>query len=613
MAEDLLQPLDSYNMILKNKHHENTVKYFDDLVKKSNIDIESNKRTVKAYKNLENEIKALNKKLKWKKFWRVICCIFFIFIFIVFIFLNKQIKDLKEQIAKMSDKAKKLLDEAWAQMAPLNRLYDWNIPASICNMDTDLIKFDKYFDAEKFQYLYEAFGLDENDEENVSTVLVQSGEIYGNPFLLCKDYRQDWYDHEYTNSITIHWTTVVSDKNGTRTVHHSQVLTASVYKPAPSYCYVTYLVYGNDAAPKLVYSRVPSNASGKSEKDINKMVKKGSKALDKKAKHDLMDNDSTTNYTKLGNDEFETLYGGTNRNNEVEYRLLMTPLAQKNLLKLIKTPEPYGDDFYFNKDKKLNYVQSLHSQSFDYKANPEYFLDYDYENARKRFISYNDLYFQSIYFDLLPVISIPIYQQQKSLKYIYKENYKSNITSYEHEVLANSFKRSVFMPEGSKTDAILKTSFDHSNGKVDKVNVTAHSFKTVKHIENVTKMGGDGRLHTIPVEWLEYVPLTKVTSMGTTVSGASRSGFMNLANMPQFKAMMTGLGAYTFQRGLFAFILNGDLTNKAASNIENTVNVDNNSNIENNIFNSVNKAVKEAESQVEMNVGNEDSSNQGSN
>ena len=59
--------------------------------------------------------------------------------------------------------------------------------------------------------------------------------------------------------------------------------------------------------------------------------------------------------------------------------------------------------------------------------------------------------------------------------------------------------------------------------------------------------------------------------------------------------------------------MNGNLTDKQASNIENTVNIDNNSNIENNILNSVNKAIKEAESQVDMNVANEDSSNQDSN
>ena len=80
-----------------------------------------------------------------------------------------------------------------------------------------------------------------------------------------------------------------------------------------------------------------------------------------------MDNDPTTNYQRFGNDEFEVLFGGTNRNNELEYRLLFTPLAQKNLLSIIKNPIPYGDDFSFIKDKMINVIRSNHSQTFDYR------------------------------------------------------------------------------------------------------------------------------------------------------------------------------------------------------------------------------------------------------
>ena len=615
MADELLlEPQQAYKKLYKNKHHENTVKYFDELVKKAGINIEENKKTVDKYKNINEEIKKLKKKRGWLKFWRVMCCIIFILIFIVFIWLNKKIKALTDQINNMEGEAEKLLNLAWSQMSALNNLYDWNIPSTICNMDSDLIHFDKYFDAEKFQYLYDAFGLDENDEKNVSTVMVQSGEIYGNPFLMCRDYRQDWYQKTYTGSITIHWTSVVHDKNGTRTVHHTQTLTASVQKPAPSYGYVTYLVYGNDAAPKLSFSRGPSNASGKDEKAINKMVKKEAKQLDKKAKHDLMDNDPTTNYTRLGNDEFESLFGGENRDNEVEFRLLFTPLAQKNLINLIKDPEPYGDDFYFTKKKKLNYIQSRHSQSMNYNPSPNFFYNYDYEAARKHFIEYNDLYFQAFFYDLCPIISIPIYQQQKSLKYIYKDNYRSNMVSYEHEVLANSFDRGLFKHANSKTDAILKTSFDHSNGKIDSVKVTAHSFDIARRTEYITQMGGDGRLHTIPVHWDEYLPLEKETDMATVVSGKSKNAFKALIEGPQLKGLISGLnGNYVFQRGLFAFILNRAMNPNEASNIESSV-VENNSNINTNILNNsaseVKEAVKEAEKSVDMNVSNEDLANQ---
>ena len=99
------------------------------------------------------------------------------------------------------------------------------------------------------------------------------------------------------------------------------MLRASITRDAPYYQYVTYIVYGNDAAPKLVFSRGPSKGANLEGKQLKKFVKKGANKLDEKQKRDLMDNDPTTNYTRLGNDEFEVLFGGTNRDNEVEYRM----------------------------------------------------------------------------------------------------------------------------------------------------------------------------------------------------------------------------------------------------------------------------------------------------
>ena len=40
MTDDsILEPLDKYNNLLKKLHHENSEKYFDDLVKKSGINV----------------------------------------------------------------------------------------------------------------------------------------------------------------------------------------------------------------------------------------------------------------------------------------------------------------------------------------------------------------------------------------------------------------------------------------------------------------------------------------------------------------------------------------------------------------------------------------------
>ena len=57
------------------------------------------------------------------------------------------------------------------------------------------------------------------------------------------------------------------------------------------------------------------------------------KKLEKKSRKSV---NQGTNYTVFGNSEFEVLFGATNRNHEVQFRLLFTPLAQTELLKLMK-------------------------------------------------------------------------------------------------------------------------------------------------------------------------------------------------------------------------------------------------------------------------------------
>lgn len=590
MGTDILEPLDSYKMMLKDKHHDNTVKYFDDLVKESKVDIEENKRIVKRY----NDAKAQLDKVTSKKNGFVTLKVFmFIFGFagigigilmmilggngtisaglgiglgigliaigillfvLYFVKLKKVIKNLKDVIKKMEEKCQKILDEAWANMAPLNALYDWNIPATITNKDTDLIKLDKYFDPAKFEYLKNKFGFDDMNEKTVSTVTVQSGSILGNPFLICKDLNQDWKNVTYEGTLVIHWTETVHTKEGTRIVHRTQTLVATVTKPAPDYNYDTYLVYGNEAAPKLKFTRHPSSGANLDDKKLDKFVEKEAKSLDKLEKKALMDGNPDTNFQKLGNDEFEALFGATDRNDELEFRLLFTPLAQKNLIKLIRSKEPYGDDFYITKDKKLNYVQSLHSQSFNYRANPEIFMDYDFERAKKNFIDYNDNFFKSFYFDLAPLISIPLYQQTKTREFIYNEGFNKNTTSYEDEVLANQFDSRLFAHPESRTRNILKANFVSKVGNLDNITITAYGFKTVKHTDLIPTMGGDGRMHSVPVEWIEYLPVSKETPFVATEKETTRNGFNNLINTPQFKAIVSKLGAYHFERGLFAYV-----------------------------------------------------------
>ena len=602
-SDALDEPLEGYNKVYKDLHLRHTEELFDKLVEKSKIDVDANKRTVAEYKKKLAEIeqvKGIISKARALRTFLIVACVIIaiagialllsgingtlalwagivgiivpvalIAVLIVLIVkkINPKIKSNEAIREKLQAEANKLLNEAWAQMASLNALYDWDIPQRLVTKTVPVIEMDNNFDEERFTYLREKFGFGRNSDVTRSTQFCQSGAIHGNPFLILKDLKQSWKQQVYTGAITIYWTTTVRTKNGTETVHHSQVLTASITRPKPVYDYETYLVYGNEAAPNLSFSRRPSGVTGLSEKQIEKKVASGAKKLDKKARQAVTGGKS---YTRLGNDEFEVLFGGTDRDNEVEYRLLFTPLAQKSLLKLIKTPQPYGDDFALRKSKKLNFVRTAHAQGFDYEVDPVNFIHYDYEAARKNFIQINTTYFKSLYFDLAPLMSIPLYQQHKTREFIYDYPYSSNVSCYEHESIANSFKKDLLRPAGAATPSILKTSLISKEGNADSVMITANAFRGERRVSYFPRLGGDGRTHMVPVIWIEYLPIERNTLMAVQQRPSTRLDINMTSTKSEFRDMLnkySDRGAWLYERGVFAMLTGKPVTAAAVKGI----------------------------------------------
>lgn len=602
-SDALLEPLDGYNKLYKDLHLRFTEENFDELVEKGKVDIEANKRTVAEYKHKLSEIEKIKNSIAKSKALRVFLIILsvilgiagivalvsaigeslplwagivalavaaaLIVLFIILIIkkINPKIKKNEQIREALQAEADKLLKEAWAQMAGLNALYDWEIPQKLVTKTIPVIEMDENLNEERFTYLHEKYGFAKNGDVTRSTQFCQSGAILGNPFVILKDLKQSWKRQAYTGAITIHWTTTVRTKEGTKTVHHSQVLTATLFKPKPVYDLDTYLVYGNEAAPNLTFSRVPSGMSGKSEKQIKRFVSSKAKKLDKKARSAVSSGES---YTRLGNDEFEALFGGTDRDNEVEYRMLFTPLAQKSLLRLIKTPEPYGDDFTMQKIKRLNFVRSKHAQGFDYEVDPVNFIHYDYEEVKANFIRINTTYFKSLYFDLAPLISIPLYQQTKTREFIYGRSFASNFSCYEHESIANSFKKELLKPDGSATPSILKTELIGKQGDADSVLITAYAFRGERRITYVPRFGGDGCTHLVPVVWIEYIPIEKRTQMALQKKQSSRLEFNLNSAKPEFKDMLKDYStrrACLYERGVFAMLTDARLTASALGRI----------------------------------------------
>ena len=587
---DMTEPLKVYNYFLKDAVHQAAEAYFDGLVLKNNIDPELNRQTIRElakYRQKANEVKKKLDGKKGLKGFTTFCIIFFFAVavlalivgivnwsnlwWLIFVslgcvaaaiglifaskVLNKKISEIQAKYDKLYQKCEELLEEARNQMEPLNRDYDWNAPARIFDEAFDLVKFDEVFDQSKFYYLRNKYGFMEN-EDNISSLFIQSGSILGNPFILERNRVREIRNHTYTGSLTIHWTTV-SGSGKNRTVHHhTQTLTASVVKPRPEYFTETWLVYGNEAAPRLSFSRVPNAASKYDEKHLKKYVENFEKDLDKKIKNRGYDKKP---FTMMSNTEFEALFNATNRDNDVEFRLLFTPLAQKNMLDILKN-SPYGDDFRFIKNKQLNYIMSAHMQNADIDTNPDRFRNHDHDEAKKFFINYCDNYFKVFYFDLAPLMAIPLYQQHEAFEHIFKGTLDPNLTSFECEVMANHFDQSYFKHEDSSTEAILKREFVKTNGKKgDLVNIHAYSYKAIPHTEYITKMGGDGLPHQVPVVWYEYIELEQVTPLAVQTCHSSekkfRNGIQNQA-LRDFLSRLNERGVIIYQRGLISFFLN---------------------------------------------------------
>jgi len=537
--------IDSYKNYYRDLHNKNVTEYFDSLVELSKIDIEETRKINSEIREASSQINALNSRIRKRTAVLILLIVLTVAAALVilsqiaamvqagpellqliitfvgaafgglFIFLitrfNPKTKELKAEKSKLEEKVNDLTAEAWEQMRPLNELFTFKMSPELFRKTMPYINFDKIFDSKRLDFLVGKFGLSKRRKDDRSALFVQSGDINGNPFFICTDLIHEMWTKTYTGSITIHWTSTSYSNGKSVTKHHSQVLTASVEKPCPYYRKETYLVYGNEAAPDLIFSRRDSDAENMNQKQIDRHVNRKIKKLQKLAEKSVSRGDG---FTVMGNSEFEVLFGATDRNNEVQFRLLFTPLAQKQLLEVMKEKEiGFGDDFSFIKHNMLNYIYPQHLQNFNLNVKPDYFRGFDYDSVRSKFIDYNNEYFRQLYFAFAPVLAIPLYQQQKPREFIYKDLYASRASFYEHEYVANNMNVKVLAHPLSVTPNILKTSVIGSDGKSDIVRVTAFGYRTEERVDYVEKLGLDGEIHSVPVHWTEYIPVFKDTDI----------------------------------------------------------------------------------------------------
>lgn len=529
MVEDIYDPLTEYVNVFHDRFKQVAEDTFAQLAAEANVDVDANAETcLQIYAN-EASLSSVKSRISRWTAWQVflwICVVGGIVAAVLYreelepwaialiavaalgivVYLFKSVhpllKKMKSEHQALTATVIRLKKEAWDQMAPLNRLYDWDVLTRMMSQTVPRLEFDPYFTTQRLADLKMTYHWDDSFNAERSVVYSHSGLINGNPFVICRTRKMEMGTKTYYGSKTITWTERERGSDGKyHTVHRSQTLTASVTAPYPGYYEKTRLIYGNTAAPDLVFSRHQSGLAGK-EKSL--AYKAARRSLRKKAR-DLKHND----FAMMTNEDFEVAFNTSNRNSNQQFALLFTPLAQESMLKLLtNTSAGYGDDFDFIKHCMINTIIPDHLQGLDLDMNPDQYRNFDYNRAKADFYDINARYFRAIYFSLAPLLCVPMYQQIRPQSAIYGHDMQRHSSFWEHEALANFWGQDHFKHPDCVTDCILKTEQRETEGDSSTITVYAYGYRSVRRLTYVSKYGGDGRWHNVPVYWDEYLPVT---------------------------------------------------------------------------------------------------------
>ena len=581
----MLEPLKFYEQVGKSTHEQNANEFFDKIVKDSKIDLAENRKTSSLYRKQQAVADGSLKKLKGLKILRgfliaftvigfvlaLICLAAFtgvtqlvvsvigivsavICLLVVCLSLNKKIKGLKELFDAQKEKADETLSKAQKQMASLNSLFSEKDTFFLIEKTLPNLKFEDNYTVALSKDFIENFDYVDSITSNRSVIDTLAGRYNGNPFLFYRYVNHYLGTKTYHGTKLISWTVRVRGSDGRyHTETRTQTLHAKVSKPYPYYNYGTALGYGNQTAPNLSFSRQATDVEELNERQVARRVKKGEKKLEKLSKKAL---ESGGQFTEMANSEFDVLFGALDRNHEVQFRLMFSPVAQINMVKLLKAKNiGYGDDFSFTKRGKFNCIISEHAQRWPMNTSPTNYYSYDVDIARKNFVNFNKEYFKSVFFDFAPLFSVPTYQDKPISVFEPLEKYDSNYTYYDYEVLANAIGKHNFAHHSSVTEVILKSNRLFSTNSSDCVQIKASSYAGTDRVDFIPVMGGDGRLHSVPVPWVEYTPVHKVSTVLVKRIGISSNELIT-------KTAETGVSSVLFNtptaytHGLFAKIVN---------------------------------------------------------
>ena len=527
------EPIEDYTSFFRDEHARNVTEHFEDLVRASGVDEQLNIEIVAELRSLEQNVSTSSSSRRWWKAGRIFAIIAAVglvalaitmqsfyylaiapaiaLVVLVFMKINPGISQLNEKVAEFEKLRDAKSDEAWVQMEPLNELYAWDAAAKLFMKTFPLMTLDGFLSSERLADLTKNYDLSPAFNEGRSIFITQSGSFKDNPFVIAR-YKEHWMGSKtYVGSIIIQWVESVRDAQGNWVnVQRTQTLTASVVKPFPEYQVRSTIIYGHEIAPNLSFTRVPSKLSGLADGFMNNHRKESAiKKIEKKARKDIKT--GSGELTVMSNKEFEALFNATDRDHEVEFRLLFTPLAQQEMVKLLNDKNVgFGDDFTFYKEGMVNFVEPNHLANVELDASPNRFKSQELASARAFFNDFHNRYFKSMYFGFAPLWTIPMYREKRTMSL--RSERSSDSSFWEHEGIANAMGQEHFRHPESVTENILKTSASGS-GSTKNVTVTAYGYEGIPRTDIIPMLGGDGNMHPVPVHWIQYIDVSQSSTM----------------------------------------------------------------------------------------------------
>ncbi|HAL18075.1 MAG TPA: hypothetical protein DCO86_00355 [Spirochaetaceae bacterium] len=569
--ERLLEPARYYTSELKAAYRDRLVERFEELTKKSGIDVEANKATVRSL-NEENGI--LDGYRRKKGLWIFFLIFSIAVVAVVSYFAYKQSQGwsrTQEQMTRAALEAagigffgflaiqsiikigkyakliknqekvvKRIEGDAWNQVSPLLSIMNTE---DFCNIVHDIapaIEIAPYIPSGFVERLRERS--DRENEllnhinflkgESITTVSSLSGCVDGKLFMVMSYVRFVMGTKIYTCSITLPYRDYVTDSNGNRkAVTRYETLTASVEKPYPYYHPYTRAIYFSEACPNLTFFRNPVNINAKSEKQFEKEVKKAEKKFIKIEKKSLKSGGKS--FTPLSDTKFEALFNTEDRDNDVEFRMMYTPYAISQFTDFVKSAEGFGDNFYLEKDGcatscileggQLGYSDGI-------RPGIGKIASFDYDLINRNFAHYGDAFFKNFYFCLAPLFMIPVYAEGRDEDFskILSDSRPHAFDGFDAESLAAK-NPELFRPAGTVTDVIIKS----ASSKVVECGtlfaMKSSSFRGESRVELVYRVG----FHVsgnVPVHWTEYIMQSRTVEMLVAYLGLAEGQMESLIN-----------------------------------------------------------------------------------